>query len=78
MPSSDPIQRFQNILENIARIEQYTDGIDLPAFMSDHKTYDAVESHGQKYVPSETSSVTNMTGWKEIAFGSWLKMICRR
>ena len=43
MPSSDPIQRLQDILENIDRIEQYTAGMDSQAFMDDYKTSDAVE-----------------------------------
>ncbi len=43
MPSSDPAQRFQDILDNIARIEQYTAGMDSLSSMEDHKTYDAVK-----------------------------------
>ena len=43
MPSSDPIQRFQDILDNIGRIEDHTAGMDAMAFVEDHKTYDAVE-----------------------------------
>ncbi|MBA3404569.1 MAG: DUF86 domain-containing protein [Gemmatimonadaceae bacterium] len=43
MPSSDPSQRFQDILDNIARIEKYTAGMDSVSFMEDLKTYDAVE-----------------------------------
>ena len=43
MPSSDPVQRFQDILTNIARIERHTAGMDSKAFTEDIKTYDAVE-----------------------------------
>lgn len=43
MPSSDPIQRFTDILENIIRIEEFTVGMDVAAFVGDPKTYDAVE-----------------------------------
>ncbi|MGA3041463.1 MAG: HepT-like ribonuclease domain-containing protein [Bryobacteraceae bacterium] len=43
MPSSDPIQRFTDILENIIRIEEFTAGMDAGAFVGDPKTYDAVE-----------------------------------
>ena len=43
MPSKDPIQRFEDILENITRIEEFTAGMDLNAFMGDPKTHDAVE-----------------------------------
>jgi uncharacterized protein with HEPN domain len=43
VPSKDPIQRFEDILENVARIEKFTAGMDSDAFMGDPKTYDAVE-----------------------------------
>ncbi|MEX2262430.1 MAG: HepT-like ribonuclease domain-containing protein [Bryobacteraceae bacterium] len=43
MPSKDPVQRFEDILENIALIQQFTAGMDLAAFMEDLKTYAAVE-----------------------------------
>jgi uncharacterized protein with HEPN domain len=43
VPSSDPAQRFHDILDNISRIEQYTEGMDLVSFLADHKTRDAVE-----------------------------------
>ena len=43
MPSKDPIQRFNDILENIIRIEEFTAGMDVSAFVGDPKTYDAVE-----------------------------------
>ena len=43
MPSNDPLRRFQDILDNIARIQQYTAGMNCDAFMADPKTYDAVE-----------------------------------
>jgi hypothetical protein len=43
VPSKDPIQRFTDILENIIRIEKFTAGMDVSAFVGDPKTYDAVE-----------------------------------
>ena len=43
MPSKDPIQRFEDILENIVLIEQFTAGMDLTAFREDLKTTNAVE-----------------------------------
>lgn len=43
MPSKDPAIRFEDIIENIARIEQYTAGMDLQTFARDTKTVDAVE-----------------------------------
>jgi uncharacterized protein with HEPN domain len=43
VPSSDPVQRFQDILENIRRIEGRTAGMNAAAFLEDHKSYDPVE-----------------------------------
>ncbi len=43
MPSSDPIRRFEDILENILRIERHTSEIGLSEFVEDEKSYDAVE-----------------------------------
>ena len=44
MPSSDPAQRFEDILLNIARIEEHTAGVDdETAFEESHLVYDAVE-----------------------------------
>ena len=43
MPSSDPIQRFVDILENIALIEEFTKVMDLVAFLDDLKTRNATE-----------------------------------
>ena len=45
MPSKDPTQRFEDILENIALIEQFTAGMDLTAFTEDLKTSNAVERY---------------------------------
>jgi uncharacterized protein with HEPN domain len=43
VPSKDPVQRFNDILDNIIRIEEFTAGMDVSAFVADPKTYDAVE-----------------------------------
>ncbi len=43
MRSKDPASRFEEILENIARIEAYTAGMDVDAFAADTRTADAVE-----------------------------------
>ena len=43
MPSKDPTQRFEDILENIVPIEEFTAGMDLTAFTEDLKTSNAVE-----------------------------------
>ena len=43
MPSSDPVQHFEDIMDNVGRIEVYTTGMDAASFLEDNKTYDAVE-----------------------------------
>ena len=43
MPSKDPIQRFEDILENISRIEEFTAGLDLEAFGHNAQTFYAVK-----------------------------------
>jgi uncharacterized protein with HEPN domain len=44
VPSSDPAQRFEDILANIARIETHTAGIDDETSFEENRTaYDAVE-----------------------------------
>jgi uncharacterized protein with HEPN domain len=43
VPSSDPIQRFSDIIENIDRIERFTAGMDLQAFAVAEQTVFAVK-----------------------------------
>ena len=43
MPSSDPVQRFQDILDNIARIERFTAGHTLETFVRDEEKIFAVK-----------------------------------
>lgn len=43
MPSKDPVQRFEDILQNINLIEEFTAGMDLAAFTQDPKTSNACE-----------------------------------
>jgi len=38
VPSSDPIQRFSDIVENIERIERFTAGMNLQAFAAAEQT----------------------------------------
>lgn len=43
MPSSDPVQRFSDIIENIERIERFTAGMDLQAFAANDEKVLAVK-----------------------------------
>lgn len=43
MPSDRPRQRFQDIIDNIDRIDLYIAGLDREGFCRDQKTIDAVE-----------------------------------
>jgi uncharacterized protein with HEPN domain len=38
VPSSDPVQRFSDIVENVERIERFTAGMDLRAFAAAEQT----------------------------------------
>ena len=43
MPSNDPIQRFQDIVDGIDRIGRFIDGMDLDAFAHSEQTTYAVK-----------------------------------
>ena len=43
MPSSDPVQRFSDIIENIERIERFTAGMDLKGFAANDEKVLAVK-----------------------------------
>lgn len=43
MPSKDPIKRYEDILENIERIENHIEDMTEEQFHADQKTMDAVE-----------------------------------
>ena len=43
MPSKNPIRRFEDILDNIDLIKEYTRDFSYDAFVKDRKTQDAVE-----------------------------------
>ncbi len=42
MPSRDPARRFEDILDSIARIERFTQGMDLAALAANEQTVYAV------------------------------------
>jgi uncharacterized protein with HEPN domain len=43
VPSSDPVQRFSDIIENIDRIERFTMGMDFQSFAANEQTVLAVK-----------------------------------
>jgi uncharacterized protein with HEPN domain len=43
VPSSDPVQRFTDTAEGIARIKRFVDGMDMVAFTSSDRTVHAVK-----------------------------------
>lgn len=43
MPSSDPVRRLQDIIDNVDRIGSYLEGYDLARFRADTRTVDAVK-----------------------------------
>jgi uncharacterized protein with HEPN domain len=54
VPSEDSIQRFEDILENIIRIEEFTKGMDSTTFARDPKTSDATERCLQRISEAST------------------------
>src|SRR5579862_3150534 len=43
LPSKNPVRRFEDILDNIGLIKEYTRGFSYDGFVKDRKTQDAVE-----------------------------------
>jgi uncharacterized protein with HEPN domain len=43
LPSDRPVTRLRDILQNIERIERYTEGYSLDRFVGDGRCQDAVE-----------------------------------
>lgn len=80
MPSSDPGNRFADIIKNIDAIASYTQGMSREQFLSDSKTYDATERCLARI--SEAASKLGLLAeelapdqpWKEIrGLGNWLR-----
>ena len=42
MPSKKPLRRLEDILENIVRIERFSEDLDLSGFAADEKVFYAV------------------------------------
>jgi len=43
LPSEKPVRRLEDIIDNIDRIQNYTDGYDFERFANDRRCQDAVE-----------------------------------
>jgi len=54
VPSSDPVQRLEDILANLDRILSFTSGMDLEAFRSDEKVCHAVHHALLRYEALES------------------------
>ena len=66
MPSSDPAQRFEDILANIARIEKHTVGIDdETAFEENHLSEDLTELKEQLAMTAVADAPTHHHGPQE-------------
>jgi uncharacterized protein with HEPN domain len=80
VPFSDPRQAFKDILENIGRIERFTDGLDEDSFRAQEQTVFAVQyallviseaairlgEHAQQLAPEQP--------WRSIrGLGNWLR-----
>lgn len=80
MPSKDPIQRFIDILENIALIEEFTRGMDLAAYLHDLKTRNATErcleriSEAAKKLGELAEELCPTVPWPDVrALGNFLR-----
>ena len=72
MPSKNPIRRFEDILENIGLIKEYTRGASYQSFIEDRKTQDAVErclariSEAASKLESSAEAMIPDQPWSEI------------
>lgn len=73
MPSKNPAQRLQDILDNIAAIRDFTSGMDIDAFLSSRRTIYAVTraleiiSEASRRLPDELKIRYPMLDWPAIA-----------
>jgi hypothetical protein len=80
VPSKDPIQRFEDIPENVALIEEFTAGMDLAGFTEDLKTSDAAErclvGRFSKTYPPIWLGIACVVGQDGILCGDWQSPLC--
>jgi uncharacterized protein with HEPN domain len=80
VPSKDPVQRFEDILENITLIEEFTTGMNQADFTQDLKTHNAVErcleriSEAAKKLGDVAETLCPGTPWPKLrALGNLLR-----
>lgn len=80
MPFKDPNVSFQDILEGINRIEEFTSGMDLDAFRADPKTVAAVErkllqiAEAATRIGDDAAAACPEIPWRDIrGMGNWLR-----
>lgn len=72
MPSSRPVERLDDILENIGRIETYVTGYDAERFAKDYMRQDAVErcllriSEAAKKLGEQAETLAPGQPWSDI------------
>jgi len=72
LPSKDPVQRFQDILDYIGLIKDYTRGASYDSYFRDRKTPDAVErclariSEAASKLESSAEALIPDQPWSEI------------
>jgi uncharacterized protein with HEPN domain len=73
MPSKDPGQRLQDILDNIQAIRRFMSGMDFEAFIEDQKTIYAVTraleiiSEASRRLPDEVKAAHAHIDWRAVA-----------
>jgi uncharacterized protein with HEPN domain len=73
MPSKDPGQRLQDILDNIEALRRFIDGMDFEAFVADQKTFYAVTraleiiSEASRRLPAEVKAAHSSINWRAVA-----------
>ena len=70
MPSKDPGQRLQDILDNIEALRRFIDGMDFEAFVADQKTFYAVTraleiiSEASRRLPADVKAAHSSINWE--------------
>ena len=80
MPSSNPIDRFNDIIDNVDAIASHTAGMTREQFLADRKTYDATERCLSRISEAATKlgllaeELAPDQPWKDIrGIGNWLR-----